>query len=465
MLSLFRSREPRHKGILMRFTRNWLLLGYVAGGVVFAISCTEVVDPTRSLVPHPHFVEGPLPHGITYTVGAPPNNDFPAAGGTPITSIGINLLLGTVARVYGSGNLNLSLNPECYEDPTWAGITSPVPLSGVLNGGGAVLVNAATSLDNQTQWSTAVGGGSVTYIEGFDSTPTPIMAWRNGGLGVYCTTSGPNDPPTPSVFAYFIGGVSNLVIDILGVSMTASSSSVQPGEAVNYSGTPINFTPAAQISWIFDSPDFAQIDVVGCANQTVCSYTPPRTGSMVVCMYDEESYGICGQPRQVTVAAWINGAPPCRAKVVAHYTRISLRYDSTDANHTLPHMGQDYAEPDTAGVPVSSADSGTVLFAGWGKSAGYAVAVRSANPDPRGLMLDSYYYHLKQGSIAVVQGEAVSVGQFLALSDNSGKWPDGKPSSHGGHVHFEQHTRTPGKGAFPNESHNDRATAVVPCTF
>jgi hypothetical protein len=81
--------------------------------------------------------------------------------------------------------------------------------------------------------------------------------------------------PTPDVLAYYISGVTNLVIDILGVSMTASSSGVQPGEAVNYSGTPINFSPATQISWFFDSPDFARINVVGCSNQTVCSYSPP----------------------------------------------------------------------------------------------------------------------------------------------------------------------------------------------
>jgi len=455
----------------MRFTRNWLLLACVAGGVVFAVvSCTEVVDPTRSLVPHPRFVEGPLPHGITYTVGAPSNNDFPAAGGTPITSIGINLLLGTVARVYGSGNLNLSLNPECYEDPTWAGITSPVPLSGVLNGGGAVLVNAATSLDNQTQWATAVGGGSVTYIEGFDSTPTPIMAWRNGGLGVYCTTYGPNDPPTPSVFAYFIGGVSNLVIDILGVSMTASSSSVQPGEAVNYSGTPINFTPAAQISWIFDSPDFAQIDVVGCANQTVCSYTPPRTGSMVVCMYDEESYGICGQPRQVTVAAWINGAPPCRAKVLTQYTRISDEYKIVDPPiHKVAHLGRDYTDPD--GTPVYAPDTGKVIYAGLAGSAGYTVVVRSALPDPRGLLLDSYFFHLLGTGMAAYEGQRVAAGQFLALSDNSGQHEDGTPSSTGPHLHFEQHMQRswPEVGAdslspFPHR-YAPHETAVVPCTF
>jgi murein DD-endopeptidase MepM/ murein hydrolase activator NlpD len=448
----------------MRFTPNWLLLASVAGGVVFAvISCTEVVDPTRSLVPHPRFVEGPLPHGITYTVNAPSNNDFPAAGGVPWASTGASVLPGTVARVYASGDLTLTLNSQCYEDPTWAGITSPVPPSGVgVWGGGGVAVSLATTLDpSSNPWFSPVGGGYVTYIGGYDSTPTAIMAMRTEHLGVYCTTYGPNDPPTPSVFAYYISGATNLLIDILGVSVTASSNNVRPGEAVNYSAAPINFTRTAEITWIFSSPDFAQIEVVGCANQAVCSYVPPRTGSMEVCMHDE-NYGICGEPRQVTVAPWINGAPPCRAKVVASYTRISLMYDSTDSYHDKPHMGQDYADP--IGTPVYSADSGTVTWADWAQTAGYAVAVRSAKPDPRGLLLDSYYFHLEQGTLAVRRGQPVSAGQLLALSDDSGVFPNKKPSSHGPHVHIEQHVQTP-KGPFPDSGHTGRGTLVVPCTF
>ena len=100
-------------------------------------------------------------------------------------------------------------------------------------------------------------------------------------------------------------------------------------------------------------------------------------------------------------------------------------------------MGQDYA--DTTGTPVFSADSGRVIYSEWAGRSGYAVAVRSAKADARGLLLDSYYYHLKQGSLALLDGQPVSAGQFLALSDDSGKWANGKPSSHGPHVHFEIH--------------------------
>ncbi len=235
-----------------------------------------------------------------------------------------------------------------------------------------------------------------------------------------------------------------------------------------FDAAPINFTRKAEISWTFDTLAYApQIDVVECNNQPVCNYAPPHSGRMQVCMYDEENSGVCDESQQLTIAPWINGAPACRAKV-ANYTRVSLKYDSTDQYHSDPHMGQDYATP--TGTPVYSADSGTVIYADWAGSSGFAVAVRSAKPDARGLILDTYYYHLEENSILVHRYQSVSTGQQLALSDDSGKWPNGTPSSHGPHVHIEQHTPTPGKEAFPIKDakghyHNDRRTGVVPCTF
>lgn len=454
----------------MALNSRWFAFTGVVGFAVLAVmSCTDVVSPSRKLVPHPRFVEGPLPHGIVYTVGAPANNDFPAAGGVPYAYTGATVPSGTVARVYASGDLNLSLNPQCYEDPTWAGITSPVPPTGVVNKGGAVIVNFSTTLDNPTDWGS--GAGYVTYLGPMsDTTPLPIMAMRNGGLGVYCSTTAPNDPPRdpPSVFAYFISGSTTLTIDILGVTVHSSVTSARPGDTVAFDAAPINFARKAEISWTFDTLAYApQIDIVSCNNQPVCSYSPLRSGRMQVCMYDENNHPVCDESQQVTVAPWINGAPPCRAKV-ANYTRISLKYDSTDQYHSEPHMGQDYAAP--TNTPVYSADSGTVIYADWAGTSGYAVAVRSAKPDARGLILDTYYYHLQQDSIFVRYNQAVSAGQLLARSDDSGKFPDGTKSSHGPHVHIEQHTPTPGKEAFPIKDakgryHNDRKTAVVPCTF
>jgi hypothetical protein len=423
------------------------------------------------LVPHRRFAEAPLPHGITYTVGAPANNDFPEAGGVPYAYTGATVPSGTVARVYASGDLALSLNPSCFEDPTWAGITSPVPPTGVINKGGAVIVNFSTSLDNPTDWRNATGGGYVTYMGPMsDTTPLPIMAMRNAGLGVYCSTTGPGEPPgdPASVFAYFINGSTTLTIDILGVTVHSSAASAQSGDTISFDAAPINFARKPEISWTFDTLAYGpQIDVVECNNQPVCNYAPPRSGRMQVCMYDEENYPVCDESPQVTIAPWINGAPPCRAKV-ATYTRVSLMYDSTDKFHKDPHMGQDYATP--TGTPVKSADSGIVIYAGLAGSSGYAVAVRSVKPDARGLILDTYYYHLEKNSILVHYHQPVSAGQQLASSDDSGEWPDHTASSHGPHLHIEQHTQTPGKEAFPIKDakghyHNDRDTGVVPCTF
>lgn len=77
----------------MRVTHGWLVIASFAVGTAFTIvSCTDVVEPTRTLVPGARFVEGPLPHGIAYTVRAPSTNDFPAGGGVPWAATGASLL-------------------------------------------------------------------------------------------------------------------------------------------------------------------------------------------------------------------------------------------------------------------------------------------------------------------------------------------------------------------------------------
>jgi murein DD-endopeptidase MepM/ murein hydrolase activator NlpD len=447
----------------MRLKPNWLAIASVAGGVALVTaSCTDIINPRPSPVgPRVLHVEGPLPHGITYILGAPPNNDFPAGGEVPWAWSGANSLPGTIARIHATGEISLSLNPHCYDDP-WPEKTNPVPISGEALSEGKVLVNPSTALDFPTWWGAAPDGGNVSYIQTADT--TPIMISRHGGLGAYCGTYPPGGPYTPSEFAYYISGSTTVVIDILATTVTASLTNIQPAQPVNFSAAPINFSPAAEISWTFDTLAYnPQIEVVSCNNQPVCLYAPPRSGRMQVCMHVDQAFPVCGESLQVTVAPWINGAPPCRAKPVTSYTRISLKYDSTDLHHTEPHMGQDYA--DSTGTPVFSADSGKVIYAGWAGRSGYAVAVRSALPDPRGLLLDTYYYHLKSGSIVVNWNQPVSAGQFIAKVNDSGESKDGTKTSFGSHLHFEQHTQTPGKGAFPLAGFNDRKTRVQPCTF
>lgn len=441
----------------MRLIPNGLLLAVFAGGVAFAaISCRDVVNPMVAVHPELRNVEGPLPHGITYAIGAGATNASPSYGGLTAFT-GVTIPPGAVGRIWGSGDLTLTENPNC-DGVSWGDMTSPVtPAGGIFGWGGVIL---SLPPDNfGIGWHGSNPNEFVWHLTNIDSISQPLMATRRGIQGECPLKDGAPGPP----FDFYIAGSTTLTIDVLGVNVTASPNSVQPGEVVNFAAAPINFTPIA-ITWLYDTAAYqTQIEVISCAYQSTCAYVPPSSGRMQVCVNDEQSYNFCGVSPPITATAWIDGAPPCRAKVVAHYTRISLRYDSTDQYHTDPHMGQDYA--DSTGTPEFSADSGTVLYRGWAKSGGWAVAVRSAKPDARGLLLDSYYYHLTAGSFSVVEGQPVSAGQLLALSDDSGKWPNGKPSSHGPHVHFEQHKQTPGKGVFPNKGKNYRETGVQPCTF
>ena len=449
----------------MRLTPNWLVIASIAGGLVIAIiGCTDVLQPRPGLQPRPRFVQGPLPHGITYSVGAQSTNVASLYGAMPYAAIGVSVVPGAIARIRASGDLTLTENPVC-QGVFWGDLRSPISPAGGIQNWGRVDVNFDNSLDWGTQWGTSSVSQFVIHLQNSDTVAHSLMTQREGIQGE-CNIPGSN--PAASTFDFYISGATTLSVDVLGTNVAASATNARPGDSVSFAATAINFNPAAEISWTFDTLAFyPQIDVVSCNNQLACTYAPPKTGRMQACLHDEDGSAICSESPQVTVSRWINGAPPCRAKV-ADYTRISLKYDSVDQYHSEPHMGQDYAT--SRGTPVYSADSGTVIYARWAGAAGYTVAVRSAKPDPRGLILDTYYYHLDSGSVVVNYHQPVSAGQQLARSDNSGKFSDGKPSSHGEHVHIEQHTPTPGKEAFPIKDakghyHNDRKTAVVPCTF
>lgn len=272
------------------------------------------------------------------------------------------------------------------------------------------------------------------------------------------------------MFAYYISGSTALSIDLLGVNVTTPAYSLQTGQSVALNSSAINFTPGAQIAWSWDTTSFQpQIFVPGCANLTSCTYAPPKSGKMQVCMYDENNHAVCGEGSQVWVTAWTNGAPHCRVNPLPRYTRISDEYNVVDPpTHKVAHLGRDYATGDS--TPVYAPDSGRVVYSGWGKSAGFAVVVRSSTPDARGLLLDTYFFHLMQ-NIVVHEGQVVRAGQLLAFSDNSGKHEDGTNSSTGPHLHFEQHIQRhwPAAGAdslsaFPFH-YAPHETAIVPCTF
>lgn len=92
------------------------------------------------------------------------------------------------------------------------------------------------------------------------------------------------------------------------------------------------------------------------------------------------------------------------------------------------HMGVDFTPG--SGVPIHSIAAGTVLAVvnqGWGL--GQHVIVRH---HINGQTVDSYYAHMQYGSIAVAQGQEVSVAQILGKVGSTG-------ASTGAHLHLEIH--------------------------
>jgi murein DD-endopeptidase MepM/ murein hydrolase activator NlpD len=161
--------------------------------------------------------------------------------------------------------------------------------------------------------------------------------------------------------------------------------------------------------------------------------------------------------------------PPCKSAPLGSYTGISSEFGSTDPTwHTDPHKGRDYATHN--GSEVYAPDSGTIVWNEMSGSAGYTVVLRSALPDARGQMLDSYFMHLQEAASGIHVGSVVHSGQLIALSDNSGTYADGSPSTSNPHLHFQQHQQATFPWAddpttpFPS-GYTPFATLVVPCTF
>lgn len=120
----------------------------------------------------------------------------------------------------------------------------------------------------------------------------------------------------------------------------------------------------------------------------------------------------------------------------ADAVRVSQGYDGPRTHHREHRYAIDFSLP--VGTPIYAARAGTVALvvdlpcadaAGTGCQ-NVRVDVHHAD--------GSYasYQHLKPGSIVVAEGDAVRVGETLALSGNSGK-------SRGPHLHFQVYTPTP----------------------
>ena len=99
------------------------------------------------------------------------------------------------------------------------------------------------------------------------------------------------------------------------------------------------------------------------------------------------------------------------------------------------HDGIDIVRPGgSMGCTIVAAEGGTVVHAGWKKTAGYSVLIDHGNG------IQTRYYHMKQGSIVVRAGQKVSRGQPIGQIGATGYVT-------GPHLHFE--VRVNGKSVNP----------------
>ena len=103
------------------------------------------------------------------------------------------------------------------------------------------------------------------------------------------------------------------------------------------------------------------------------------------------------------------------------YGTITARYGSGGSRWSSGrHTGLDFAAP--TGTPITAADAGKVVFAGWKGSYGYVVILNHNNG------YETYYAHCSK--LLVSAGEIVSKGDAIAKVGSTG-------NSTGSHCHFE----------------------------
>lgn len=188
------------------------------------------------------------------------------------------------------------------------------------------------------------------------------------------------------------------------------------------------------------------------ATQTL-PFTDIRSVQLVPANNDYVSYDVSFEG--------ISSPPACASGPLTNYDRVSDPFGQVDTLHVDPHMGRDYAV--ISGTQFFAPDSGTIVWSSTTGTAGYAIVLRSALPDSRGLLLDTYFMHLQGPATGIHVGSVVHGGQLLGFTDDTGY-------STGPHLHFEQNIQASWPGEpdprtpFP-AGHAPRNTVVVPCTF
>ena len=135
--------------------------------------------------------------------------------------------------------------------------------------------------------------------------------------------------------------------------------------------------------------------------------------------------------------------------VVLPVAEGSFRYSSHYGMRWSPfgggyhnHAGTDFAG--ALGTPIYSVADGTVEYVGAGKD-GRSNNLVIIKHDVAGTVFWSWYVHMYDDGLHVVEGETVTAGQHIADIGNNG-------NSTGPHLHFEIHT-------------DDQGTTVEPLAF
>lgn len=139
--------------------------------------------------------------------------------------------------------------------------------------------------------------------------------------------------------------------------------------------------------------------------------------------------------------------------------------DICDLYHSLGlkgHNGEDvqcYSD-----TKLYASHDGTVVHAGEDGSSGYLVVIRTDEPyDYNGLgtYFKTLYAHLRKDGLQVKAGQKVKIGDFIALSDNTG-------ISKGAHLHFGLKPVHPGEAEwqwFNLEQDNGYNGAIDPAPY
>lgn len=218
------------------------------------------------------------------------------------TFTGVSLPPGSTARIVARGKPSLSMNPDCGVGTTWGDIGHEIPPSGGdINRQGAVSVNLDADADF-TDWVNVNQGDSVylTYRDNGDpAAPSRQLFAERKGFSYSCFTDG---NPSLAIYQFDISGSTGLTIDVLGVDVSASTTTIAQGQTVTASALPLNFQGSIVV-WSYDTAQYKPaISIPTCANSLSCSYSPTKSGRIQACIRDEYGwYSICGVSPLVSV--------------------------------------------------------------------------------------------------------------------------------------------------------------------